>query len=126
MSTSKRITPKAPSPEAFTPSASASPSAESPDPLAEAGQSADSPPAALTATGRPKTSHTTIERRYRTNLNARITGLKQAVPALRVLEDKTGATYGDIVDVRGFVDGVKVARKMSKANVLGKATEYIR
>lgn len=32
----------------------------------------------------------------------------------------------DIVDERGFVDGVKVARKCSKANVLGKAVEYIR
>ncbi|THH30548.1 hypothetical protein EUX98_g3636 [Antrodiella citrinella] len=79
-----------------------------------------------TTTGRPKTSHTTIERRYRTNLNARITGLKQAVPALRVLENKNINTFGDVVDQRGFVDGVKVARKMSKANVLGKATEYIK
>ncbi|KAI0777175.1 hypothetical protein BD413DRAFT_638577 [Trametes elegans] len=78
--------------------------------------------------GRPKTSHTTIERRYRTNLNARITGLKQSVPALRVLEIKAGeqSPYNDVVDTRGFVDGVKVARKMSKANILGKATEYIR
>lgn len=32
----------------------------------------------------------------------------------------------DVVDERGFVDGVKVARKGSKANVLGKAVEYIR
>lgn len=79
--------------------------------------------------GRPKTSHTTIERRYRTNLNARITGLKQAVPALRVLEAKANNTenpFNDVVDSRGFADGVKVARKMSKANVLGKAAEYIK
>jgi hypothetical protein len=93
--------------------------------------------------GRPKTSHTTIERRYRTNLNARIQSLKDAVPALRVLETKEKAKKGqdspeaeseekpeksawnDIVDERGFVDGVKVARKISKANVLGKAAEYI-
>lgn len=90
------------------------------------GSKSDAP--AITALGRPKTSHTTIERRYRTNLNARITGLKQAVPALRVIELKNGASspYNDIVDSRGFVDGVKVARKMSKANILGKATEYIR
>ncbi|KAI0824819.1 hypothetical protein BC628DRAFT_1410620 [Trametes gibbosa] len=98
---------------------------------------AQSPPAASelpsapptqTVIGRPKTSHTTIERRYRTNLNARITGLKQSVPALRVLELKAGepSPYNDVVDTRGFVDGVKVARKMSKANILGKATEYIR
>jgi hypothetical protein len=93
--------------------------------------------------GRPKTSHTTIERRYRTNLNARIQSLKDAVPALRVLETKEKANKGqdgpeteslerpdkpvwnDVVDERGFVDGVKVARKISKANVLGKAAEYI-
>lgn len=94
---------------------------------------------------RPKTSHTTIERRYRTNLNARIQSLRMAVPALRVLENREGRKvkanmpYGkvrtiiandeeiiDEVDDRGFVDGVKVARKCSKANVLGKAVEYIR
>ena len=93
--------------------------------------------------GRPKTSHTTIERRYRTNLNARIQSLKDAVPALRVLETKEKAkkcqdspeadseekpeklAWNDMVDERGFVDGVKVARKISKANVLGKAAEYI-
>lgn len=99
------------------------PPSSSPEPTSLSGS-----PQTVTATGRPKTSHTTIERRYRTNLNARITGLKQAVPALRVLEMKNGApnVYGDVVDERGFVDGVKVARKMSKANVLGKATEYIR
>lgn len=84
---------------------------------------------------RPKTSHTTIERRYRTNLNARIQSLREAVPALRVLEEKAkkgkdgediDRPATDLVDERGFVDGVKVARKGSKANVLGKAVEYIR
>jgi len=74
-----------------------------------------------------------------------------AVPALRVVEDRDGKKkapnkvlvsgdptrfegenvvgFGgiiDVVDERGFVDGVKVARKCSKANVLGKAVEYIR
>jgi hypothetical protein len=73
-------------------------------------------------------------------LNARIQSLRQAVPVLRVLEEKNkkgkkeGESDGgekekfgvDVVDERGFVDGVKVARKGSKANVLGKAVEYIR
>jgi hypothetical protein len=76
-------------------------------------------------TGRPKTSHTTIERRYRTNLNARIQSLKGAVPALRVL-DQNYKSDDYKVDDRGYIDGVKVARKGSKANVLGKAVEYIR
>ncbi|KAG6875808.1 hypothetical protein C0993_007352, partial [Termitomyces sp. T159_Od127] len=68
-----------------------------------------------------------------------------AVPALRVVDDRDASkkrapnkvlvsgdplrsyTLGeDVVDERGFVDGVKVARKCSKANVLGKAVEYIR
>ncbi|KAK2465598.1 hypothetical protein APHAL10511_002490 [Amanita phalloides] len=106
---------------------------------------------------RPKTSHTTIERRYRTNLNARIQSLRMSVPALRVLEDRDSAdgkkikralkggitvqgvpgatgiltpaedgTVIDVIDERGYVDGVKVARKCSKANVLGKAVEYIK
>jgi len=92
-----------------------------------------SPPSAsnltITGPGRPKTGHTIIERRYRTNLNARITNLKQSVPALRVLEARLNGkdtSPNDTVDERGFVDGVKVGRKMSKANILGKATEYIR
>ena len=98
------------------------------------------PASTISIIPRPKTSHTTIERRYRTNLNARIQSLRQAVPALRVLEEKNkkvkteGESDGnekekpgvDVVDERGFVDGVKVARKGSKANVLGKAVEYIR
>ncbi|KAJ7025547.1 hypothetical protein C8F04DRAFT_1400498 [Mycena alexandri] len=86
---------------------------------------------------RPKTSHTTIERRYRTNLNARIQSLRQAVPALRVVDKAAAIKAGeaspggdsdpeDHIDARGFVDGVKIARKCSKANVLGKAVEYIR
>jgi hypothetical protein len=85
-------------------------------------------PAATTQRpARPKTDHTTIERRYRTNLNARITALKRAVPALRVLEPSL-ALPGDqaAVNERGFIDGVRVARKVSKGNVLGKAVEYIR
>ena len=46
-----------------------------------------------------------------------------------MLEAKVNNTenpFNDVVDSRGFVDGVKVARKMSKANVLGKAAEYIK
>ncbi|KAJ7708575.1 hypothetical protein B0H16DRAFT_1262181, partial [Mycena metata] len=86
---------------------------------------------------RLKTLHTTIERRYRTNLNARIQSLRQAVPTLRVVDRAAAIKAGepspggdasdpqDHIDARGFVDGVKVARKCSKANVLGKAIEYI-
>lgn len=86
-----------------------------------------SPPPPPARAARPKTDHTTIERRYRTNLNARITALKRAVPALRVLEPALALpTDGAAVCTRGFIDGVRVARKVSKGNVLGKAVEYIR
>ncbi|KAJ7825229.1 hypothetical protein B0H14DRAFT_3468718 [Mycena olivaceomarginata] len=92
-------------------------------------------PIAAASPSCPKTNHSIIERRYRTNLNARIQSLRQAVPALRVVDraaamkaGETGEDDGpeDIVDSRGFVDGVKVARKCSKTNVIGKAVEYIR
>ncbi|KAF9511095.1 hypothetical protein BS47DRAFT_1201500 [Hydnum rufescens UP504] len=73
---------------------------------------------------RPKTAHTTIERRYRTNLNARFIALRHAIPALRVLE-KTKFP-DEKADDKGYVDGVKAARKASKGTVLGKASEYIR
>ncbi|KAG8850567.1 hypothetical protein FRB96_009658 [Tulasnella sp. 330] len=103
--------------------------------LSPAASSGDSPPddvfteqATVGISGRPKTSHTTIERRYRTNLNARILALRHAVPALRILDkdhSRRPEFSGDVVDERGFVDGVKAARKASKASILGKAAEYI-
>ncbi|VDC01034.1 unnamed protein product [Peniophora sp. CBMAI 1063] len=108
----------------------------SPSPQATPAPTAAAPDLPPLAPGaRTKTSHTTIERRYRTNLNTRIQGLKDAVPALRVLErrkasEKAGLPFteepADLLDARGYADGVKVARKVSKANVLGKAAEYIR
>ncbi|KAG2368441.1 hypothetical protein BDR07DRAFT_1391404 [Suillus spraguei] len=107
-------------------SASSSPSPGPTTPTSDSGSSALNTQIAGTAIiSRPKTSHTTIERRYRTNLNARIQSLKASVPALRVLDQNT-TQEGDVVDERGYIDGVKVARKGSKANVLGKAVEYIR
>ncbi|KAJ7775012.1 hypothetical protein B0H16DRAFT_1760474 [Mycena metata] len=70
---------------------------------------------------RPKMSHTTIECRYRTNLNARIQLLRQAVPALCVV-NRAAAIKADHIDA---CNSVKIACKCSKANVLGKAVEYI-
>lgn len=136
--------PKLPIPRLQRPSAPTSTGSKLKSPGVEPNPSVDpSLGGTVAVIGRPKTSHTTIERRYRTNLNARIQSLKDAVPALRVLETKEKAKKGqdfpeaeseeksekpawnDLVDERGFVDGVKVARKISKANVLGKAAEYI-
>ncbi|KAJ7722090.1 hypothetical protein B0H16DRAFT_1473510 [Mycena metata] len=82
---------------------------------------------------RPKTSHTTIECRYRTNFNAHIQSLRQVVPALRVVDRaaaiKAGEPYpgGGSSDPEDHIDNsIKIARKCSKANVLGKAVKYIR
>jgi hypothetical protein len=135
--------PKLPIPRLQRPSPPTSTGFKLKSPGVEPNPSVDPSLGGTAVIGRPKTSHTTIERRYRTNLNARIQSLKDAVPALRVLETKEKPKKGhdspeaeseekpekpawnDIVDERGFVDGVKAARKISKANVLGKAAEYI-
>ncbi|KAK0209368.1 hypothetical protein IW262DRAFT_1529130 [Armillaria fumosa] len=74
-------------------------------------------PNTILMSSRPKMFHTTIECWYRTNLNKS----KGTKAKIRNEEDST-----DIIDERGYVDGVKMARKCSKANVLGKAVEYIR
>jgi hypothetical protein len=74
---------------------------------------------------KPKSSHTTIERRYRTNLNTRIINLRLSVPALKILDKAVVEREGLKLDERGYIDGVKAARKLSKANILGKACEYI-
>ncbi|KAG8800812.1 hypothetical protein FRC16_002002 [Serendipita sp. 398] len=77
--------------------------------------------------GRPKTAHTTIERRYRTNLNTCIVGLRNAIPAVRYLDKSYKHPSGipDSIDDNGCIDGVKVARKISKATIMSKAREYI-
>ncbi|KAJ3576316.1 hypothetical protein NP233_g513 [Leucocoprinus birnbaumii] len=89
-SSPKSSTPSATSSAASTPPPSTPPpsSAVSNDPSTSVPASTASSAAQAINAARPKTSHTTIERRYRTNLNARIQSLRMAVPALRVLEDR--------------------------------------
>ncbi|KAK0433360.1 hypothetical protein EV421DRAFT_1741665 [Armillaria borealis] len=70
-------------------------------------------PSTILMSSIPKTSHTTIKRRYHSDLNARIQSLHMAVPALRVLECNDGpkAKIGnggdsiDIINERGCIDG---------------------
>ncbi|KZT61735.1 hypothetical protein CALCODRAFT_514607 [Calocera cornea HHB12733] len=70
------------------------------------------------------TPHNTIERRYRRNLNSCIQSLRDAVPAVAILDRER---WGDrwVPDERGYVDGVRRAGKNSKSVVLEKGVEYI-
>ncbi|KAG1377628.1 hypothetical protein G6F61_006561 [Rhizopus arrhizus] len=85
-----------------------------------------------------KRAHNVIERRYRNNINERITELKNAVPALVHAKVKDTATVksgtkrgrknadeDEEEDGEEYVDGVAVATKLNKATILRKATEYI-
>ncbi|KAI8096973.1 uncharacterized protein BX664DRAFT_356267 [Halteromyces radiatus] len=96
----------------------------------------------ITGGKQKKTAHNAIERRYRNNINDRITELKNAVPALlhakpkdrhhstnnnnnkrNRLNDDDDDDIGD--DGEEYLDGVAVATKLNKATILRKATEYI-
>ncbi|KAJ1726415.1 hypothetical protein LPJ61_005201 [Coemansia biformis] len=82
-----------------------------------------------------KVAHNAIERRYRNNINDRISDLRNAVPALEHIRPKKRSSCSDdgpdsadeaaddASDAQ--VDGVEVATKLNKATILGKATEYI-
>ncbi|KAJ2613427.1 hypothetical protein H4S08_002199 [Coemansia sp. RSA 1365] len=81
-----------------------------------------------------KVAHNAIERRYRNNINDRISDLRNAVPALQHIRPKkthssTRASVDtedeDIEDSDTHVDGVEAATKLNKATILGKSTEYI-
>ncbi|KAK9470487.1 uncharacterized protein V1510DRAFT_422846 [Dipodascopsis tothii] len=81
-------------------------------------------PAATAAKGgkivKPKkTAHNMIEKRYRTNLNDKISALRDCVPSLRC------AVGGSFEDEDEELDGLTPASKLNKATVLTKATEYI-
>lgn len=93
-----------------------------------------------------KSSHNLIEKKYRTNINSKIIELRNCVPSLRILISKSrsnangGSTTGsadgeeqfdDDYEGNGYsdderkLDGLKPARKLNKATILSKATEYI-
>lgn len=73
-----------------------------------------------------KVAHNAIERKYRSNINDRIARLRDVVPALRDTRSTKNRKRKRRKDVEEeLVDGVPAATKLSKATVLGKATEYI-
>jgi hypothetical protein len=71
-----------------------------------------------------KTAHNMIEKRYRTNLNDKITQLRDAVPSLRATHRQAGGSDGE-----GFLDddtnNFAPVPKLNKATILSKATDYI-
>ncbi|KAJ7719063.1 hypothetical protein B0H16DRAFT_1700434 [Mycena metata] len=73
-----------PAPSYPTPNTTAS--AFTTAPVAPSAPPTPATPVQTATQSRPKTSHTTIERRYCANLNAHIQSLRQVVPALRVVD----------------------------------------
>ncbi|KAF4819829.1 Sterol regulatory element-binding protein 1 [Colletotrichum tropicale] len=91
------------------------------------------PPARRTKHEPSKNPHNMIEKRYRVNINEKIIALRDAVPSLRCVVQQTenpqaAAAHGDsdeAFDVVEELGGLMPARKLNKATILSKATEYI-
>lgn len=71
-----------------------------------------------------KTAHNMIEKRYRTNLNDKIAALRDSVPSLRAISQRSGNAEEE--EDGEDLEGLTPAHKLNKATVLSKATEYIR
>ncbi|GMM34833.1 hypothetical protein DASC09_021580 [Saccharomycopsis crataegensis] len=73
----------------------------------------------VTKPKKEKSSHNMIEKKYRTNINDKIKLLRDCVPSLKVLTVDSG-------DESVELDGLQPAKKLNKATILLKATEYIK
>ncbi|KAF9871942.1 helix-loop-helix DNA-binding domain-containing protein [Colletotrichum karsti] len=89
------------------------------------------PPARRTKHEPSKNPHNMIEKRYRVNINEKIIALRDAVPSLRCVVQQTenpqapAETDEAPFDVVEELGGLMPARKLNKATILSKATEYI-
>lgn len=70
-----------------------------------------------------RTAHNAIEKRYRIRLNDKIAELRDSIPSLRAHPGPNHDGLDDEFDPRG--ESVPV-NKVNKANVLEKATEYVK
>lgn len=72
-----------------------------------------------TASKKNRISHNKIEKKYRTNINTKFFELKNSVPTLRVLDNDQEIDFDEL-------EGLTPASRLNKANILSKATEYIK
>ena len=68
-------------------------------------------------------AHNAIERRYRSRLNEKIAGLRDSIPSLRAKVRSEVAPQGGSFDP---TESSSAALKVNKADVLEKATEYVK
>ena len=71
-----------------------------------------------------KTAHNMIEKRYRTNLNDKISQLRDAVPSLRAMPKAAPSTMEGDED-REDLDGLVPTHKINKSVILSRACCYI-
>ncbi|KIW45610.1 uncharacterized protein PV06_03988 [Exophiala oligosperma] len=72
-----------------------------------------------------KRPHNVIEKRYRANLNEKISELRDSVPSLRITKKKaTDVSTADSDEED--LEGLAPSNKLNKASILTKAVEYIR
>jgi hypothetical protein len=77
--------------------------------LSESSESdCSSPPRGSRCLGPQKTAHHMVEKRYRTNLNRKITALRDCVPSLRVIDNSCSE------DLQEDLQGLPLAKKLNK------------
>ncbi|OJD10989.1 hypothetical protein AJ78_08150 [Emergomyces pasteurianus Ep9510] len=84
----------------------------------------DTPLSASNTLPSKKRTHNVIEKRYRANLNEKISELRDSVPSLRALAKQKSGISGRGIDDDDEI--VSSSNKLNKASILSKATDYIR